>query len=65
MAEVFKNYIAGEWVAGEGVSRNVNPSNTDDVIGEYARASAQQTKDAIAAARAALPGWARTTPQVR
>lgn len=65
MAEVFKNYIAGEWVAGEGVSRNVNPSNTDDVIGEYARATAQQTKDAIAAARAAAPGWARATPQVR
>lgn len=65
MADVFKNYINGEWLAGESVSRNINPSDTNDCIGEYARASAAQTQDAIAAARAALHGWARTTPQVR
>ena len=65
MAEIFRNYINGEWLAGDSVSRNVNPSDTNDVIGEYARATADQTKDAIAAAGAALHGWARTTPQAR
>jgi acyl-CoA reductase-like NAD-dependent aldehyde dehydrogenase len=65
MTEVHKNYIGGEWVAGNGVTRDINPSNTGDVVGEYARASAAQTHDAIAAARAAFPAWARTTPQER
>ena len=43
MNAVVKNFVAGEWVEGTGVSRNVNPSNTNDVIGEYARADAAQT----------------------
>ena len=65
MAGIFKNFIAGDWVEGDGVSRNVNPSDLNDVVGEYARATIQQTRDAIAAARAAAPGWARSTPQQR
>lgn len=59
------NFIAGEWVGGTDLSENRNPSDLDDVIGLYARASAQQAHDAIAAAKAALPGWAATSPQVR
>ena len=47
------NYIAGEWVAGTGSAENVNPSDTRDVIGLYARADAAQAADAIAAAQAA------------
>ena len=60
-----RNLIAGEWVEGASVSRNVSPSNTDDVIGEYAQADATQTSAAVAAARSAFPNWARTTPQER
>jgi len=65
MSDVNKNYIAGEWVAGEAVSRDVNPSNTDDVVGLYAHASAAQVERAAAAAKAAFPAWSRTTPQER
>jgi alpha-ketoglutaric semialdehyde dehydrogenase len=65
MTDLHKNYIAGEWVEGAGVTRNINPSNTEDVIGEYAQASAAQVNEAVAAARAALHAWARTTPQER
>jgi alpha-ketoglutaric semialdehyde dehydrogenase len=65
MSELNKNYIAGEWVEGDGVSRDINPSNTDDVVGLYARASATQVETAIAAARAAFPAWSRTSPQER
>ncbi|GMB79741.1 aldehyde dehydrogenase family protein [Shinella zoogloeoides] len=54
-----KNLIAGEWVSGDA-SANINPSNTNDVVGNYARASAEDTKAAIAAARAALPAWSRS-----
>jgi alpha-ketoglutaric semialdehyde dehydrogenase len=62
---LFKNLIAGEWVEGVTTSRNINPSNTDDVVGEYAGASAAQVTQAIGAARAAFPAWSRTTAQVR
>ena len=55
MAALHRNLIAGEWVEGDAVTRNVNPSNTDDVIGEYAQADAGQTEAAIAAARSAFP----------
>ncbi|RVM20330.1 aldehyde dehydrogenase family protein, partial [Sinorhizobium meliloti] len=54
-----QNLIAGEWVGGDGVA-NINPSNTDDVVGEYARASAEDAKAAIAAAKAAFPAWSRS-----
>ncbi|HEV8311723.1 MAG TPA: aldehyde dehydrogenase family protein [Burkholderiaceae bacterium] len=60
-----KNFIAGEWVAGTQTSPNINPSDTRDVIGEYAQASAAQVSDAVAAAHAAFPAWATTTPQQR
>ncbi|ALA19303.1 MULTISPECIES: aldehyde dehydrogenase family protein [Chelatococcus] len=65
MTAHFQNFIAGEWVAGHDATRNVNPSNTNDVVGEYSRASAADTERAIAAAKAAFPAWARTTPQER
>ena len=65
MSEMKKNYIGGEWVDGASVSKNVNPSNTNDVVGEYAQADAAQTKAAIAAAHAAFPKWSRSTPQER
>ncbi|MFO1150063.1 MAG: aldehyde dehydrogenase family protein [Alsobacter sp.] len=65
MTETFKNYIGGEWVEGASANPNLNPSNTNDVVGEYARGSKAQAEQAIAAARAAFPAWSRTTPQER
>src|SRR5579863_815752 len=60
-----QNFIAGEWVDGPTVTRDVNPSNTGDIVGEYAQADAAQTDTAIEAAHAAFPAWSRTTPQER
>lgn len=60
-----KNHIAGAWVEGPAVTRNVNPSNTDDVVGEYALATPDQMRQAVDAAAAAFPAWSMTTPQVR
>jgi acyl-CoA reductase-like NAD-dependent aldehyde dehydrogenase len=65
MSAIRKNLIAGEWMAGAAATRNVNPSDTGDVIGEYAQADADQTNAAVTAAHAAFPAWARTTPQER
>jgi len=55
--QLFKNYIGGDWVAGANTSINRNPSNLDDVIGEYAQADAAQTQQAIAAAKTAFHAW--------
>ncbi len=65
MPELHKNFIGGEWLAGANVTRNINPSDTNDVVGEYAQADAAQANTAIAAAKAAAPGWSRSTPQER
>ena len=65
MSGLHKNYISGEWVEGAGVTLNVNPSDTGDVVGEYAQADLAQTDAAVRAARAAFPHWAHTTPQER
>ncbi|WP_323014575.1 aldehyde dehydrogenase family protein [Devosia sp.] len=59
MAELHKNLIDGEWVGADG-SENINPSDLKDVVGVYARASAEETKQAIAAAKAAFPAWSRS-----
>ncbi|MCD6732434.1 MAG: aldehyde dehydrogenase family protein [Burkholderiaceae bacterium] len=60
-----RNYIAGEWVEGIDIRRNVNPSNLDDLVGEYAHADAAQATVAIEAARAAAAAWARGPLQER
>ena len=62
---MFKNLINGEWLEGARVSRNINPSDTRDVIGEFAQADAAQAEEAVAAARAAFPAWSLSTPQQR
>ncbi len=60
-----RNYINGEWLEGKGVRENINPSDITDIIGEYAQADKAQAEAAIAAAKAAQPAWAASTPQVK
>jgi len=62
---VFQNLIGGEWVAASSASRNINPSNTNDVIGEFAQGTAADADRAVAAAKAAFPEWSRSNPQTR
>ncbi|WP_105430032.1 aldehyde dehydrogenase family protein [Neorhizobium sp. T6_25] len=56
---IYQNLIAGEWV-GSDASKNINPSDTNDVVGMYAQGSAEDAKQAIAAAKAAFPAWSRS-----
>jgi aldehyde dehydrogenase (NAD+) len=56
---IYQNLIAGEWV-GSDASKNINPSDTNDVVGMYAQGSAEDAKEAIAAAKAAFPAWSRS-----
>ena len=62
---LYQNYVAGEWVDGAAASRNVNPSDLDDVVGEYAQADAAQAKAAIGAAVEALKTWKNSGIQQR
>jgi aldehyde dehydrogenase (NAD+) len=61
----YKNFIGGEWVTGADVTQNINPSDTNDIVGEYAQADAAQTQEAIRAARDAFPAWAAANIQLR
>jgi alpha-ketoglutaric semialdehyde dehydrogenase len=62
---MFKNLINGQWVEGAATTRNINPSDTRDVIGEYAQADAAQAREAVAAAHAAFGAGSLSTPQQR
>jgi aldehyde dehydrogenase (NAD+) len=44
---------------------DINPSDTRDIVGEYAAASAAEVAAAVASARAAFPGWSGTSPLQR
>lgn len=58
-AKIHPNLIAGEWRDSESVTESLNPSDTSDVIGEYAQATEVQLDDAIEAAVRAQALWAR------
>ncbi|TDB04458.1 aldehyde dehydrogenase family protein [Halomonas marinisediminis] len=60
MSHVHALYINGTWVEGQGSIANVNPSDTSDIVGEYAQASVAQVGEAISAARQGQKQWART-----
>jgi aldehyde dehydrogenase (NAD+) len=65
MTQHFPNLIGGETIAASQVKANLNPSNTNDVIGEFASGSKADAERAIAAARGAFASWSRSTPQER
>jgi len=65
MATTYPNLIDGRRVDSTERVPDINPSNTADVVGEFARADAAELKDAIASARRAFTKWSRSTPQER
>src|SRR5438105_756473 len=59
----YKNFINGQWVdssSGKTIP-NINPANTDDIIGHAPQSTREEAKAAIEAAQAAFTGW-RNTP---
>src|ERR1043166_1271542 len=62
---VHRNYVAGAWVEGARVADDINPSDTDDVVGRFAHGDAAQTNAAVKAAKDAFPAWSRSTVQLR
>jgi acyl-CoA reductase-like NAD-dependent aldehyde dehydrogenase len=66
MAEVYRNYVAGQWV--ECKSRktfpNVNPANTAETVGQFQASGAEDAEAACEAAAKAQTAWA-TAPAPR
>src|SRR5712692_3549272 len=58
-------YVNGEERWGEGVDEERSPIDNEIVIGEFARATRQDARDAIAAAKAYAPVWGGTAWQER
>jgi alpha-ketoglutaric semialdehyde dehydrogenase len=58
-------YVGGQWRRPAEAEADVNPSDTRDVVGEYACGGAQDVRDAVAAAREAYPAWSAAPPQQR
>ncbi len=63
----YENFIAGEWVAARSgkTFQNTNPADTREVVAQYPLSAREDALAAIAAAQAAAPGWAATTPPAR
>jgi aldehyde dehydrogenase (NAD+) len=63
----YQNLIGGEWLdTGSGeLFENRNPANSEDVVGVFPKASVEDARAALSAARAALPGWANTPAPAR
>ena len=67
MAETYRNYIDGEWVAaasGETFA-DTNPARPGEVIGEFARSGEADVGAAVAAASKAQKQWRRTPAPLR
>jgi aldehyde dehydrogenase (NAD+) len=62
-----KLLIDGEWVEAAGGDRyeHCNPANLNEMVGSFAKGSAEDVRRAIAAAQKALPGWASLPPPQR
>src|SRR5437899_11731001 len=65
MESAQQNFIGGTWVPAGATAPNVNPSNLNDVVANYARAQPAEAEAAIAAAKAAFSAYSRSTPQER
>lgn len=61
----YKNFVAGEWVSSPDKQQICNPSEVDDVIGNFNVASSKDAETAISAASAAFPKWSHLGIEAR
>jgi len=62
--EEWRLFIGGEWTSTASTYEVVDP-NTTDVVGHAPDGTVADAEAAVAAAKAALPGWAATPPSER
>ena len=59
------HWIGGEKVRGALAGESLNPSDTREVVARTPKGGAAEVDQAVQAARAAFPGWADASPEVR
>jgi alpha-ketoglutaric semialdehyde dehydrogenase len=61
--DTYRNFIAGKWAESSSSKtvNNVNPANTDDIIGTARQATRDEARAAVEAAAEAVHSW-RATP---
>jgi methylmalonic acid semialdehyde dehydrogenase len=61
--QTYRNFIAGKWTdsTSSKTAKNINPANTDEVLGTVKQATRDEARAAVEAAIEAFRGW-RSTP---
>jgi aldehyde dehydrogenase (NAD+) len=61
--QTYRNFIAGKWTdsTSSKTAKNINPANTDEVLGTVKQATRDEARAAVEAAMDAFRGW-RATP---
>lgn len=67
MPEVFRNYIAGQWVGARSQRTfpDTNPARTDEVVGEFQASGPEDVEAAFEAALEAQAAWAAKPAPLR
>lgn len=60
MPEVFRDYVAGQWVEckSQKTFPNINPADTDEMVGLFQASGPADVQEACDVAAKAQPGWA-------
>ena len=63
----YRNFIGGKWIesASTRTAQNINPANTDDVLGTIRQATREEARSAVETAAAAFRDWRATPAPVR
>src|SRR5881409_3103842 len=63
----YRNFIGGKWIESTSakVVKNINPANTEDVIGTVRQATREEARAAVEAAAEAFHDWRRTPAPAR
>ena len=65
--DTYRNFIGGKWIESSSSKTvsNVNPANTDDIIGTVRQATRAETRAAVDAASEAFHSWRKTPAPAR
>src|SRR5437762_8350662 len=65
--DTYRNFIGGKWIESTSSKtvNNLNPANTDDVIGTVRQATREEARSAVEAAAEAFHDWRRTPAPAR
>ena len=65
--DTYRNFIGGQWIESSSARtiNNVNPANTDDIVGTVRQATREEARSAVESASEAFNGWRRTSAPAR